>query len=164
MSNNRKYEKGYYKPKYPEKYKGVSEPYYKSSYEWRVMYWLDTNKNVVEWNYEPFSIPYNFTVPPEAPLWMQNLVDHKSHEYYIDFVAKIVNKNGITETHVLEIKPYGQTIMPAEPKKKSKKSLEKFFNNMKEYIKNSCKWKAAEEYSKKRGFTFGVLTEKEIFN
>ena len=161
--NNRKYVKGYYTPKYPEKYKGTSAPYYKSTYEWRTMFWLDMNKRVVEWSYEPFSIPYNFTVPQNPPLWMQNLVDHNTHEYYIDFVAKILENDGKIYTHLLEIKPYGQTIMPSEPKKKTKKSLEKFFTNMKEFIKNKNKWKAAEEYSDKRGFKFSVLTERQIF-
>lgn len=162
--NNREYKKGYYELKHPEKYKGKSAPYYKSSYEWRMMYWCDLNNRVKEWSYEPFPIPYVFTVPRDAPMWMQNLVDHQQHNYYIDFVAKIVENDGKVYTYLLEIKPFGQTIMPAEPKKKTKKSLEKFFGNMKEYIKNKTKWEAARTYSNKHEFKFVVLTERDIFN
>jgi outer membrane translocation and assembly module TamA len=34
---------------------------------------------------------------------------------------------------------------------------------MKEYLKNSNKWKAAEDYAKQRGYNFTVLTERDLF-
>lgn len=162
-SNNRTYLTGYYELKNPHKYLGTSKPYYKSSYECRMMYWCDVNSNVIEWNYEPFPIEYSFDVPIESPDWMKNLVDFQTHRYYIDFYAKILETNGNIQKYMIEIKPSNQTEMPKEPKRKTKKSLKKFFSAMQEYIKNSNKWAAAEEFCQKKGFKFLVLTEQNLF-
>ena len=163
MAKN-EYTKGFYDPKIPAKYKGKSRPYYKSSYEWRMMYWCDMNAKIKSWSYEPIAIPYTFSVPQNSPIWMQNLVDYKQHQYHIDFVIDIEENDGKVYTYLIEVKPYGQTIMPSEPKKKTKKSLEKFLGYMKEYIKNQNKWAAAKEYCQQRNYKFTVLTERDIFN
>jgi hypothetical protein len=161
--NNRKYISGAYTPKNPEKYKGKGLPYYKSSYEWRVMYWCDLNTNVIEWSYEPFPIEYTFQVPSDSPQWMKNLVDYRTHKYYVDFYAKVLDNNGKAQNFMLEIKPANQTVAPKEPKRKTKKSLEKFMTEMKEYIKNCNKWNAADTFFNKRGYKFQVLTEQDLF-
>lgn len=162
--NNRTYLTGVYELKNPGKFIGKNKPYYKSSYEWRMMYWCDMNANVLEWAYEPLPIQYVFQVPYDSPQWMKNLVDFKTHRYYVDFYAKIVDKDGIVQKYMLEIKPANQTIVPQEPKKKTKKSLRKFFNAMQEYIKNCNKWSAADEIFKKKGYKFQVLTEQDLFS
>lgn len=162
--NNRKYVSGLYEMKNPGKYLGNKKPYYKSSYEWRMMYWCDLNKNVLKWSYEPFPIEYVFQVPPNAPEWMKNLVDFRTHKYYVDFYAKIVDVNGKSQDFMLEIKPHNQTVMPKEPKRKTKKSLKKFFTEMQEFIKNTNKWAAADLKFGKQGIKFQVLTEQDLFS
>lgn len=162
--NNRKYVSGTYELKNPGKYLGKKKPIYKSSYEWRMMYWCDMNKNVLQWSYEPFPIEYTFQVPSSSPEWMKTLVDFKKHRYYIDFYAKIVDNDGNVKDFMLEIKPFNQTIMPKEPKKKTQKSLKKFFADMQEFIKNSNKWAAADTALSKRGVKFLVLTERDLFS
>lgn len=161
--NNRTYITGYYELKNPGKFLGTDKPYYKSSYECRMMYWCDMNKNVIEWNYEPFPIDYIFEVPWNAPEWKKNLVDFKTHRYYMDFYAKILLSDGTVQRYMLEIKPANQTIEPKEPKRKTKKAMNNFFLNTQEYIKNSNKWKAAEEFCLKKGYKFQVLTEQNLY-
>ena len=145
--------------KYPQKYKGKVNPYYKSSYEQRMMYWLDMNNKVLEWAYEPQYIDYISQVPPSSPDWMKALVDYKTHKYYVDFYAKLIDNDGNVVTYILEIKPHCQTIIPKEPKNKSKKRIQRFYNEMKEYIKNANKWEAAEKYASQKGIkhTFNLF-------
>ena len=161
--NNRKYVSGLYELKHPEKYLGTKQPIYKSSYEWRMMYWCDLNINVIKWSYEPVPIEYTFSVPENAPDWMKNLVDFKVHRYYVDFYAKVKDSYGNIQEYMLEIKPYNQTQVPKEPKKKTQKSLKKFFSDMQEFIKNSKKWEAAKNTLTKRNIKFQVLTERDLF-
>lgn len=161
--NNRKYNTGYYELKNPNKYLGTDKPYYKSGFEYRMMYWCDLNINVIEWNYEPFPIDYIFQVPATAPKWMKELVDFKKHRYYMDFYAKIREDNGNVQRYMLEIKPDVQTSQPVEPKKKTKKAVANFMLNMKEYIKNCNKWTAAEQFCNQKGYIFKVLTENNLY-
>ncbi len=163
MANNRTYQTGYYEMKNPKKYVGKSKPYFKSSYEQRMMFWLDVNNNVLEWSYEPQYIEYLNQVPTNSPDWMRGLVDFKVHKYFVDFYAKLLDNNGKEVKYLLEIKPHIQTQIPTEPKRKTKKSIKKFYSDMQEYIKNSNKWEAAEKYAHQKGLNFTVLTERHLF-
>ena len=53
---------------------------------------------------------------------------------------------------VVEIKPYNQTQKP----------LNENCWAAKEYVKNRCKWAAAIEFCKAKGYIFKILTEKTI--
>lgn len=161
--NNRVYQTGEYLLQHPEKYKGTKKPIYKSSFEHRVFYWCDMNLNVVEWEYEPIYIEYLFELDDNAKQYEKDLVDGKVHKYYPDVIAKIKLQNGTIETFILEIKPYSQTVRPTEPKKKTKKSMNKFNNALQEFLKNSKKWEYADIYAKKNGMKFTLLTERHIF-
>lgn len=161
--NNRTYKTGTYTLKNPEKFKGTKVPMYKSSFECRVFYWCDENTKVLEWSYEPIVIDYNFSLPTSAPDLDKSLVDNKSHKYYPDLIAVIKTNDSQTTNFLIEIKPYSQTIRPTEPKKKTKKSWNKYCNALQEFLKNSVKWEAAEKYAKKNGMVFTVVTERQIF-
>lgn len=161
--NKRVYKTGDYPLKNPHKYVGKTKPHYKSGFENRMMYWLDENNKVIEWSYEPHYIEYLSSTPSNSPEWIKSLVDDKIHKYFVDFYAKLKDNNGNIVTYLLEIKPYAQTLLPLEPKKKTKKSVKRYVEDMKEYVKNSNKWKAAEEYAKQRGYNFTVLTERDLF-
>lgn len=163
MANNRVYQTGEYSLQNPGKYKGTKKPVFKSSFEHRVFYWCDMNLNVVEWAYEPFSIDYLFELEESAKQIEKDLTDGKQHKYYPDIVAKIKLDNGTTETFILEIKPFSQTIRPTEPKKKTKKSMNKYLNTLQEFLKNAKKWEYANLYAKQHSMKFQVLTERSIF-
>lgn len=146
-------EKSYPKPKLcsiknKHKYKG--DPYNiisRSSWETKVIKWMDNNDNVLEWNSEEIFIPY---ISP---------VDGKQHRYFVDFFAKIKNANGEINSYLIEVKPYKQTIEP-EVKKRISKS---YINEVCTWGVNSAKWTAARSYCKHRGWNFLILTEKDMF-
>ena len=60
---------------------------------------------------------------------------------------------------LIEIKPSRQTTRPKPPKKKTKSYMRESF----EFIKNQAKWKAATEWTKRKGIRFRVLNEDSIY-
>ena len=138
--------KGWFTPKHRSKYKGDSENVvYRSSWELRVMKWLDDNPNVIWWGSEEIIIKYR------SPL------DQKIHRYFPDFIVRLKQKNGTESTVVIEIKPQKQTVKP-EQKRKTKRYLQEAAT----YAINQEKWRAADLFCKEHGWQFKVLTEKDI--
>lgn len=139
--------KGYFKAKYPKKYKGnPTNIIYRSSYELKLMMYLDRNSNVLQWASEEFYVPY------KSP------IDGKVHRYFPDFWVKKRNNKGITETIVIEVKPKKFT-MPPTPKSKVSKQ---YLYEVKEWGRNQAKWEAANKYCKHKGWKFLIVTEKEL--
>ena len=97
---------GRFIPKNPKKYNGdYNNIIYRSSWEARVMKYLDENPNVIWWSSEELIIPY------------KNPVDQKIHRYFPDFVVKTKKKDGKVMTYVLEVKPEKQTKKPTQKRK-----------------------------------------------
>ena len=139
--------KGYFKPKNPQKYKGnPTEIVYRSSWECRVMSFLDNNPSVVQWSSEEIVIPY---LSP---------IDRKVHRYFPDFYIKVKDKNGKIKEMIWEIKPKKQSSQP----KKQSRITQRYINEVVTWGINEAKWKAAEEYCLDRGWQFKVLTEEDI--
>jgi len=138
--------KGWFTPKNRSKYKGDSENVvYRSSWELRVMKWLDENPSVIWWASEELIIKY------KSP------IDQKIHRYFPDFIVRLKQKNGTESTVVIEIKPYKQTIKPVQ-KRKTNRCLQEAAT----YAVNQEKWRAADLFCKEHGWQFKVLTEKDI--
>jgi len=138
--------KGWFTPKNPNKYKGDSKNVvYRSSWELRVMKWLDENPSVIWWASEELIIKY------KSP------IDQKMHRYFPDFIVRLKQKNGTESTVVIEIKPQKQTVKP-EQKRKTKRYLQEAAT----YAVNQEKWRAADLFCKEHGWQFKVLTEKDI--
>jgi len=110
------------------------------------MIYFDQNPNVLKWQSEEFFIPY------------RSPIDNRLHRYFPDFLIKTKNKNGGTETVLIEVKPFYQTQPPKQPSRKTKK----FITEVKTYGINISKWEAAEEYCKDRGWRFQIITENEL--
>ena len=72
---------------------------------------------------------------------------------------KTKEKDGSITCKLIEIKPHKQTVQPEKPDKITKRYLAEATT----WVTNSCKWRAAEEYCKLRGWKFMILTEKELF-
>jgi hypothetical protein len=142
-----KYNKGKFKPKNPQKYKGnPTEIYWRSSWELKLMLYLDEHKEVVSWGSEEIIIPYR------SPL------DNRIHRYYPDFIVTKINSEGKRETALIEVKPAKQTVPP----KKREKVTRSYITEVKTWGVNEAKWKAALEFCKDRGWTFHIFTEKEL--
>lgn len=136
--------KGRFKPKNPSKYKGdPTNIIYRSSWELKLMSYLDSHDEVVQWASEEFCIPY------------RSPVDQRVHRYFPDFWLK---KSDGTVT-VIEVKPAVQTKEPKRPSRVTRR----YVTEVMEYGKNQAKWKAAREYCADRGWEFQIMTEQEIF-
>lgn len=135
--------KGFFKPKNPRKYKGdPTNIIYRSSWELKLMGYLDSHDEVVQWASEEFCIPY------------RSPIDSRVHRYFPDFWMKTAD-GAVT---VIEVKPAHQVQEPKKQAKVTKKYLREVF----EYGKNQAKWKAAREYCADRGWKFQIMTEKEL--
>jgi TnsA endonuclease N terminal len=139
--------KGRFKPKNPSKYKGnPTDIVYRSRWELKLMMYLDDHKDVIEWSSEEFFIPY------KSP------VDGRWHRYFPDFFVKKINKSGVVESAIIEVKPASQT----KPPPLQSKPTRRYITEVMTYGVNQAKWKAATEYCADRNWTFHVFTEKEL--
>ncbi len=138
---------GLFKPKHPEKYVGdPTNIVYRSSWEAKVMSWLDNNESIITWASEELFIPY---ISP---------VDNRWHRYFPDFLVKFRTKDNKLSTMMLEVKPKKQTAQPEPQKRKTKQ----FINEVKTWGVNQAKWKAANEYCLDRGWEFKLITEDHL--
>ena len=138
---------GKFTPKNPQKYIGdYNNIVYRSSWECKVMDWLDRNDDVISWASEELIIPY---ISPH---------DNRYHRYFPDFLVKVKTRTGQYKTMLIEVKPKKQTI-PPEPRKRITKQ---YVNEVVTYGVNQAKWKAAEEFCLDRGWEFKVMTEEHL--
>ena len=118
-------------------------------WERRFMVFCDENDSVVEWSSEEVIVPY---VSP---------VDGKRHRYFVDFWVLLRKPDNTTEECLIDVKPKKQTMKPEQPKTQ-KISKSKLFE-IRNWMVNSAKWSAAENYCESRGWKFRILTEENIF-
>lgn len=138
---------GRFIPKNPHKYRGnFDNIIFRSSWERRVMVYLDDHPSIVEWSSEEIIIPY---VSP---------IDNRYHRYYVDFFLKIKTKDGQTKTMLWEIKPAAQTQQP----EKKKRVTKQYITEVMRWGVNEAKWKAATEYCLDRGWEFKLITEHDL--
>jgi len=138
--------RGRFYPKHPLKYKGnPNKIIYRSSWEVRVMKYLDENDGVVWWASEEMNVKY---ISP---------VDGRVHRYFPDFIVKVRRKDNSSTIFMLEVKPEAQTKL-RQPKRVTKQ----YINEAATYAVNQAKWKYAEEFCKDHGWVFRVVTEKDL--
>ena len=138
---------GFFKPKNPQKYKGdPTNIVYRSSWELKLMFYLDKRQDIISWSSEEIIIPY------------RSPIDGKIHRYFPDFKVTKINKEGKKETVLIEVKPLHQT----QPPKKQQKITKKYLTEVKNWGVNEAKWKAAQEYCNDRGWGFHIFTEREL--
>jgi hypothetical protein len=143
---NSRYDQGQFRPRNPQKYKGnPSQIIYRSSWEKKLMNFLDMNSGVVRWSSEEFFIPY------------RSPKDGKIHRYFVDFWAEMRTVKG-TEQFIMEVKPLAQTMPPPRAKRVTKAYLERIVT----YNVNMAKFEAAKAYCDQRKMKFMVLTEKQL--
>jgi len=148
----RGYKQGLYEPKFPNKWiitesfdtkgKGIK---YRSSWEKKFMEFCDYNNNILKVNSEGIVIPY---ISP---------VDNKPHKYYMDFI--IETKAGV---FLVEIKPYAQCFPPKKPANTSEKSHNNYIKAIETYAVNQAKWEAAGAFAESKGWSFKIITEKDL--
>jgi hypothetical protein len=138
---------GKFRPSNPGKYSGDPKNIiYRSTWEARVMNWLDKNPNIISWASEELTIPY---ISP---------VDSRWHRYFPDFLVKVKSQDGKTKIMMLEVKPKKQTVAPAPQKRVTKR----YITEVATYGVNQAKWQAAKEYCLDRGWEFKIITEDHL--
>lgn len=139
---------GIYKAKNPKKYRGnPTRIIYRSLWERKFMTFCDDNPNIMEWGSEEVIIPYRCPT------------DGRVHRYYPDFYIKVKSKSGQTSKYIIEVKPKKQTKKPTDrPKRKTAAWKREVLT----FMKNSAKWRAAEEFCDDRQMKFMILTEDHL--
>jgi hypothetical protein len=147
----KKYKKkniGQFVPRFPKKYIGSYPIIVRSSWERMMCQWLDSNESVIKWSSEGHIINYY------DPIQM------KRRRYFPDFFVTILNKDKKPINYIIEVKPEKETKPPTKTKGQSKKTQ---LYQETTWITNQAKFKAANNYCKKLGYKFMLLTEKEMF-
>lgn len=145
-----KWKQGKFTPANRDKYKGKLPIIYRSSWEYRVFFFLDSNPAIIEWSSESVIIAY------------KSSVDNTMHRYVVDVDFIVNDKDGVQKRYLIEIKPYDQTIPPVSPKKMTPKAIQRYNHELLTYRKNSDKWTYATAWAKKNGYTFDIWTEKTL--
>lgn len=135
--------RGRYKLRNPEKYLGLGDPIYRSSWEMTFMMFCDNNPSIQQWASESIKIPYR------DPLTGKNTV------YVPDFLVVYLDKDMNKHAEVIEIKPKSQAVLENVGKNKL---------NQAQYVRNMAKWQAAQVYCKRMGLRFRVINETDIFH
>jgi len=141
----KKWRQGIFVPKNQDKFIGTKATY-RSGLELKFFRFCDNSSNVLEWGSENIIVPY------KSPL------DNKYHKYYVDNLV-IIKENDQIKKYLVEIKPYKQTKKP-QTKYRTKSHL---IYEQRAYITNQAKWEAARDYCKKCGYSFIIITEKELY-
>ena len=115
--------------------------------ELRFMKWADRSTNVLKWNSEEIAIPY---ISP---------IDNKRHRYFPDFL--IQTDKGWT---LIEVKPQVQTKPPKKllVENLTTKKKRRYVRAVQTWLVNEAKWKAARKVCEVEGWTFQLMTEKQL--
>jgi len=120
---------------------------YRSLWERKFMTFCDNNPNIMEWGSEEVIIPYRCPT------------DGRVHRYYPDFYIKVKSKSGLTSKYIIEVKPKKQTKKPTD---KPKRKTAAWKREVMTYMKNTAKWRAAENFCEDRQMKFMILTEDHL--
>ena len=165
--NNKKYDQGNYVPKNKDKVLKLNTQggvYYRSSWEKKIMTWLDLNEKIVKWGAECLRIPYQMTHMVNGDMKV------KEHSYFPDFYYELRLENNTTRYVVAEVKPkadYNDAIMFSEgrftvPENTTLKKLQSLEYKFKMAQKNAEKWETMIRWCENKGYNFIVITEDTL--
>jgi hypothetical protein len=138
-----KFSQGIYVVKNPDKYIGLGNPRYRSSWELSVMRMLDENDAIQQWASESVKIPY------------RDPLTGKPTVYVPDFLVVFTDNKKAKRAELWEIKPVNQTMV---------EKVGKNVYNQAQYVRNQVKWTAARNWCKNQGITFRIITERDLFH
>jgi hypothetical protein len=168
VPKNKNYHQGNFIPTNKEKVMKLNSNggvYYRSSWELKIMTWLDANEKIVKWGAECIAIPYQMTHFDNGDVRV------KAHNYYPDFYYEIKGENGFNKKVVAEVKPMKEYLMVINLQEKnlempdaskSIKKLKNFEYDLKMAQKNREKWNTMIKYCDKKGWDFIIITEQHL--
>ena len=164
--NNKNYHQGNFIPKNKDKILKLNREggvFYRSSWEYKIMTWLDINKNIILWGAECIEIPYQQTHFENGDTKI------KSHRYFPDFFYRMKMNDGSIKEVVVEVKPkkeYDMVIALTEGKllvpERGTKKLKNFEYDLKLGQKNRDKWETMINWCNKKGYEFIIITEDHL--
>ena len=137
--NNKNYNQGNYIPKNKDKVLKLNTQggvYFRSSWEKKIMTWLDHNNNITKWGAECMRIPYQMTHFDNGDSKV------KEHCYYPDFYY-VMRIEGVLKQVVVEVKPQKEY-------------------DLKMAYKNKTKWETMIAWCNKKGYEFIIITEDHL--
>jgi hypothetical protein len=163
--SNTKYHGGLYVPKNKDKVIKLNNQgglFYRSSWEKKIMTWLDLKEEVTKWGAECLQIPYQMTHFENGDTRVKN------HVYHVDFYYEM-RINGVLRQVVAEVKPqkeynFVQALTEGRlqvPEDKGKK-LKNFEYDLKMAYKNKQKWETMINWCNKKGYDFIIITEEHL--
>lgn len=140
---------GYFNISESKRYNGkVKQVIYRSSWEYKFCVWCERSPLVKNWCSESVQIKYHCPI------------NNNIRNYYPDFWVKL--KSG--EVWVVEVKPAKEyKLQPKAPKRKTKKSVENYYNLVSTIKINISKFKSAIAFCKSRNWKFFVADEDWFF-
>lgn len=148
----KKTDKGKFTPKNPQKMiGGQTNITYRSSWELSVCLMLDSHPSVEAWGSECLQIPYKHPIRGNWTI------------YVPDFLAVYVDKDGNKHVEIIEVKPIAETPGFSKKNKSGRQMVISDATKVKQVI-NASKWSACQHYAKNRGWSFRVITEKNLFH
>jgi hypothetical protein len=164
--SNSNYNQGNYVPKNKDKVIKLNTAggvYFRSSWEKKIMTWLDYNDKIIKWGAECMKIPYQMTHFDNGDMRV------KEHCYYPDFYYEMRGEDGVLKQVVVEVKPmkeYNMVIALNEGKlqvpQKGTKKLKNFEYDLKMAYKNKNKWETMISWCNKKGYEFIIITEENL--
>jgi hypothetical protein len=163
--NNKNYHQGIYIPQNKDKVLKLNSQGglpYRSSWEKKIMIWLDNNPSITLWGSECISIPYQQTHFDNGDIKLKN------HTYYPDFYYKIRSNDGSIKDVIAEVKPMKEFLMVRQlqekniniPQKTTTKKLKNLEYDVKMAHKNLNKWETMIKFCDKKGWEFIIITEE----
>ena len=165
---NKNYHQGNFIPRNKDKVLKLNSQggvYYRSSWELKIMNWLDGSERVTKWGAECITIPYQMTHFDNGDVRV------KTHNYYPDFYYEMSLNDGITKKVIAEVKPkkeFNMVVLLQEgklevPDASTKvKRLKNFEYDLKMAQKNRDKWNTMIRFCDKKGWEFIVITEDHL--
>lgn len=163
--NNKNYNQGNFIPKNKDKVIKLNSQggvYFRSSWEQKIMQWLDIKNEVTKWGAECLQIPYQMTHFDNGDTRIKN------HIYHVDFYYEM-RIDGVLRQIVAEVKPDKEykmvqalTESRLEVPQTGTKKLKNFEYDLKMAYKNKQKWETVISWCNKMGYDFIIITENHL--
>lgn len=138
---SKKFAQGFYEMVNPQKYVGNKKPYYRSSWENRIMIMFDSNEHILQWASEPISIPYRHPITGKGTV------------YVPDFLITYRNRESTVNAELWEVKPFKQCALTEKMNPRERATV----------AVNHAKWQMANKFCQQNGLIFRIITEEDIF-
>lgn len=138
----RKFAQGQYVVKNREKYVGLGNPKFRSSWEFAFMNFCDNNEHILQWASESIQIPY------------RNPITGRQTIYIPDFFITYRGRDNTVRAELIEIKPKKQSVVESKASARDRATV----------AVNYAKWDAATKWARRNGVVFRVITEDMMFH